>query len=51
MKQYVHKLYMHDVKMPITMSIETPYKVCVSIEDINSGAKRCLMAKSQMQLQ
>ena len=40
MEQYVRKLYMHDGKMPMTTSMDTPYKVCVSIEDIDSGAKK-----------
>ena len=44
MKQYVHKLYMHDVKMPITMSIETLHKACVSFEDVNSYIIRVLIA-------
>ena len=31
MVQYVHKHYMHDVIMPMTLSIETSYKhVCLS---------------------
>ena len=40
MEKYVLKLYMYDQTMPMTLSIETPYKVCVSIEDIDSGAKK-----------
>ena len=39
MEQYVRKLYMHDMIMPMTLSIETPYKACVSIKDVNRGAK------------
>ena len=42
---YVHKLYMHDGTMPMTSSIETPFKACVTIEDVNRVEKRCLMAK------
>ena len=36
----MHKLYMHDRIMPMTLSIEIPYKACVSIKDVNRGAKR-----------
>ena len=39
MEQYVRKIYMHDKIMPMTLSIETPYKACVSIEDVNREAK------------
>ena len=35
MEQYVHKLYIHDETMLMTLSIDTPYKACVFIEDAN----------------
>ena len=30
-EQYVHKLYIHDETMLMTLSIDTPYKACVSL--------------------
>ena len=45
-EQYVSKLYMHDTIMPITLSIETPYKACVSIEVVNQGVKKMSNGKS-----
>ena len=31
MEQCVHMLYMHDRIMPMTFSIETPFKACVYV--------------------
>ena len=46
MEQYVSFI------MPMPSTIGTPYNACVMyIEDVNRGAKRCLIGKSQMQLQ
>ena len=40
MEEYVHKLYMHDGIMPMTLGIEIPFNACVSIKDVYRGAKR-----------
>ena len=32
--------------MPMTLSIETPYKACVSIEVVNQGVKKMSNGKS-----
>ena len=46
MEQYVRKIYMHDRIVPMTLRIETPYKACVSIKDVNRGAKKMSNGKA-----
>ena len=45
MGPYVRKLYLNDWILPMTLSIASPYKACVSIEDVTEGQKGCLMAE------
>ena len=40
MEQQVHKFYMHNGIMPMTFSMESPYKAGVFIEHVNKGAKQ-----------
>ena len=44
MEHYVYKHYMHDriMRHAYELSIETPYMACVSIDDVNRGAKKML---------
>ena len=34
----------------MTLRMETPYKSCVPIQDVNRGAKKCLVTKRWLQL-
>ena len=36
--------YVHDGMMPMTLSMERPCNACVSIEELNRGGGRCLIA-------
>ena len=37
MEQHVHKLYIQTWIMLMTLSMETPYHACISIEGVNGG--------------